>query len=128
MSLGTYKTMSCSGENYCGQLTGTRIYWTSLSNLDWINQTLLSEQHNVFSSFLWSFLPFSHPNPYWNQIHVFRIMFFKVHSNIVLLFTHRPKGLFPVGLLVRISKALFNSGYMTCLYLSSKLNHPEYIR
>ena len=39
-----------------------------------------------------------------------------------------PKGLFPVGLPVKILKAFLHSGYMTCPCQSYRFNHPDYIR
>ena len=62
----------------------------------------------------------------------FDTYFFKVHSNIVLhLHLGQPKGLFPVGLPVKILKTslhiFLHSGYMTCPSNSSRFNHPDYI-
>ena len=42
-----------------------------------------------------------------------------------------PKGIFPVGLPVKILKALLPSSmpyYMPCPYQSYRINHPNYIR
>ena len=52
-------------------------------------------------------------------------------SSILILSSHLglglPKGLFPVGLPVKILKTLLLS-YMPCSSQSSRLNHPDYIR
>ena len=57
---------------------------------------------------------------------------FKVHSNIVFpLRLGLPKGLFSVGVPVKILKALLSSSILTTLPAnlnSSKLNHPDCIR